>query len=102
MAAISGVLFTLSVGDHIVVSKKVYGGTFRVVEDILPRWGITHDFVDFSDLEAVEHAIQPNTKALYIETPSNPVLSITDIKGVVAIAKRHQLITIADNTFLSK
>lgn len=101
MAAISGVLFTLSAGDHIVVSKKVYGGTFRVVEDILPRWGITHDFVDFSDLEAVEHAIQPNTKALYIETPSNPVLSITDIKGVVAIAKRHQLITIADNTFLS-
>ncbi|ORI95863.1 cystathionine gamma-synthase [Leuconostoc mesenteroides subsp. mesenteroides] len=101
MAAISSVLFTLSAGDHIVVSKHVYGGTFRVLEDILPRWGITHDFVDFSDLAAIEQAIKPETKALYIETPSNPVLNITDIRAVVGIAKKHQLFTIADNTFLS-
>ncbi|MGR8825508.1 trans-sulfuration enzyme family protein [Leuconostoc mesenteroides] len=101
MAAISSVLFTLSAGDHIVVSKHVYGGTFRVLEDVLPRWGVTHDFVDFSDLAAIEQAVKPETKALYIETPSNPVLNITDIRAVVGIAKKHQLFTIADNTFLS-
>lgn len=101
MAAISSVLFTLSAGDHIVVSKHVYGGTFRVLSDVLPRWGITHDFVDFTDLDAIESAIRPETKALYIETPSNPVLNITDIRSVVALAKSHGLITIADNTFLS-
>lgn len=101
MAAISSVLFTLSAGDHIVVSKHVYGGTFRVLEDILPRWGITHDFVDFADVAAVTKAITPNTKALYIETPSNPTLQVTDIKAIVAVAKKHHLLTIADNTFLS-
>ena len=101
MAAISSILFTLSAGDHIIGSKHVYGGTFRVLEDILPHWGITHDFVDFSDLDAIETAIKPETKVLYIETPSNPVLNITDIRAVVKIAKKHQLLTIADNTFLS-
>ncbi|GMA70155.1 cystathionine gamma-synthase [Leuconostoc litchii] len=101
MAAISSVLFTLSAGDHIIVSKHVYGGTFRVLEDILSRWGIRHDFVDFSDLDAIEATIRPETKALYIETPSNPVLNITDIRAVVNIAKKNQLFTIADNTFLS-
>jgi len=101
MAAISSVLFTLSAGDHIVVSKHVYGGTFRLLTDILPRWGITHDMVDFSDLDAVAAAITPATKALYIETPSNPTLHITDITAVVRLAKAHHLFTIADNTFLS-
>ncbi|MDI6667583.1 aminotransferase class V-fold PLP-dependent enzyme [Leuconostoc falkenbergense] len=101
MAAISSVLFTLSAGDHLVVSQHVYGGTFRVLEEILPRWGITHDFVDFADESAIEAAITPKTKALYIETPSNPILHITDIKAVVAIAKAHGLLTIADNTFMS-
>lgn len=101
MAAISSVLFTLSAGDHLVVSKHVYGGTFRVLEDILPRWGITHTFVDFSDVAAVTAAITPATKALYIETPSNPVLQITDIAAIVAVAKQHGLLTIADNTFMS-
>lgn len=101
MAAISSVLFTLSAGDHLVVSKHVYGGTFRVLEDILLRWGITHTFVDFSDVAAVTAAITPATKALYIETPSNPVLQITDIAAIVAVAKQHGLLTIADNTFMS-
>ena len=101
MAAISSVLFTLSSGDHLVVSKHVYGGTFRVLEDILPRWGITHTFVDFSDVAAVTAAITPATKALYIETPSNPVLQITDIAAIVAVAKQQGLLTIADNTFMS-
>lgn len=101
MAAISSVLFTLSAGDHIVVSKHVYGGTFRILSDVLPRWGITHDLVDFSNPDAIQAAIKPETKALYIETPSNPVLKITDIRAVVALAKANHLITIADNTFMS-
>mgnify|MGYP004468242247 CR=1 FL=1 len=101
MAAISSVLSIFSQGDHLLVSKFVYGGTFRILEDVLSRFGITHTFVDPTDLNALEDAIQPNTKAIYIETPSNPVLAVTDIPGVVAIAKAHDLITIADNTFMS-
>lgn len=101
MAAISSVLLTLSKGDHVIASKHVYGGTFRVLTDVLPRFGIEHDLVDFADIAAVEAAIKPNTKYLYIETPSNPVLHITDIRAVVAVAKKHQLVTIADNTFMS-
>lgn len=101
MAAISSVLLTFSQGDHLLVSKFVYGGTFRILEQVLNRFGIDHTFVDLSDTAAIEAAIQPNTKAIYIETPSNPILAVTDIKAVVAIAKAHDLLTIADNTFLS-
>ncbi|MCI2034127.1 MAG: aminotransferase class I/II-fold pyridoxal phosphate-dependent enzyme [Lactobacillus sp.] len=101
MAAIASVLEIFSQGDHLVVTKFVYGGTFRILEDVLSRFGISHTFVDPTDLDALEAAIQPNTKAIYIETPSNPVLAVTDIPAVVAIAKRHDLLTIADNTFMS-
>ena len=101
MAAISSVLLTFSQGDHLIVSKFVYGGTFRILEQVLNRFGIDHTFVDLTDLDAVRAAIQPNTKAIYIETPSNPVLSVTDIPAIVAIAKEKGLLTIADNTFMS-
>ncbi|UOX37237.1 trans-sulfuration enzyme family protein [Weissella cibaria] len=101
MAAISSVLMTFSAGDHIVVTSHVYGGTFRVLTDVLSRFGITHTFVDCGELADVADAILPNTKAIYIETPSNPTLSVTDIAGIVAIAKAHDLLTIADNTFMS-
>jgi cystathionine beta-lyase len=101
MAAISSVLLTFSQGDHLIVSKFVYGGTFRILEQVLNRFGIDHTFVDLTDLDAVRAAIKPNTKAIYIETPSNPVLSVTDIPAIVAIAKEKGLLTIADNTFMS-
>lgn len=101
MAAISSVLLTFSQGDHLIVSKFVYGGTFRILEQVLNRFGIDHTFVDLTDLDAVLAAIKPNTKAIYIETPSNPVLSVTDIPAIVAIAKAKGLLTIADNTFMS-
>jgi cystathionine beta-lyase len=101
MAAISSVLLTFSQGDHLIVSKFVYGGTFRILEQVLNRFGIDHTFVDLTDLDAVLAAIKPNTKAIYIETPSNPVLSVTDIPAIVAIAKEKGLLTIADNTFMS-
>lgn len=101
MAAISSVLFIFSSGDHLVVSKQVYGGTFRILHDVLPRFGITYDLVDFSNIEEIKKAIKPNTKALYIETPANPTLNITDISAVVALAKEQGLLTIADNTFMT-
>ncbi|WP_125572111.1 trans-sulfuration enzyme family protein [Lacticaseibacillus songhuajiangensis] len=101
MAAISSVLLTFSQGDHLIVSKYVYGGTFRILEEVLNRFGIDHTFVDLADLDAVRAAIQPNTKAIYIETPSNPILAVTDIPAIVAIAKEKNLLTIADNTFMS-
>lgn len=101
MAAISSVLMTFSQGDHLIISKYVYGGTFRILEEVLPRFGIKHTFVDLSDLDAVAAAIQPNTKAIYIETPSNPILAVTDIAAVADLAHQHHLIAIADNTFMS-
>ncbi|WP_134644415.1 PLP-dependent transferase [Weissella cibaria] len=101
MVAISSVLMTFSAGDHIVVTMHVYGGTFRVLTDVLSRFGITHTFVDCGELADVANAILPNTKAINIETPSNPTLSVTDIAGIVAIAKAHDLLTIANNTFMS-
>lgn len=101
MSAISAVLLSFSQGDHLVLCKSIYGGTFQLVNEVLNRFGIEVTFVDETDLAAWEEAIQPNTKALYLETPSNPLLQVTDINGVVAIARRHDLLTIIDNTFMT-
>lgn len=101
IAAVTATLMLLSQGDHIVITEDVYGGTYRFVTKVLPRYGITHTFVDFTDLAAIEAAITPATKLLYLETPSNPTLGITDIRGVVEIAKQHQCLTFLDNTFMT-
>jgi cystathionine beta-lyase len=101
MAAISSTLFLFSAGDHLVVSKDCYGGTFRLLNEVLPRMGIQADFVDTTDLAAVEAAIRPQTRAIYVETPSNPTLQVTDLRGVAAIARHHRLLTLVDNTFLT-
>lgn len=101
IAAISASLLTLNAGDHIVVTNEVYGGTYRFITTLLPKYGITHTFADFTDLEAIENAIQPNTKVLFAETPANPLLGITDLHGVVALAKKYELKTFVDNTFMT-
>ena len=101
IAAVSAALMLLSQGDHIVMTEDVYGGTYRFVTKVLPRFGITHTFVDFTDLAAVEAAITPTTKLLYMETPSNPTLGITDIRRVVTLAKQHHCLTFLDNTFMT-
>lgn len=101
IAAVSATLMLLSQGDHIVLTEDVYGGTYRFVTKVLPRFGIKHTFVDFTDLAAVEAAITPTTKLLYMETPSNPTLGITDIRGVVTLAKQHNCLTFLDNTFMT-
>ncbi len=99
MAAITAVMMLFNSGDHIVLTDDVYGGTYRVMNKVLNRIGIESTFVDTTDLEAVRSAIQPNTKALYIETPTNPLLKVTDIKASAQLAKEHGLLTIVDNTF---
>lgn len=101
MAAISSVLLFFQPGDHLVVSQDVYGGTYRVLTTLFRRWGLEVTFVDSSDPEQVEKAVRRNTRALYVETPSNPLLKITDLKAVVEIARRHGLLTIIDNTFMT-
>ncbi|WP_336773860.1 bifunctional cystathionine gamma-lyase/homocysteine desulfhydrase [Paenibacillus sp. MMO-58] len=99
MAAIHTVLSRLGSGDHLLVTDDVYGGTFRIVTRVLARLGIEATFVDTADLDALEQAVRPNTKALLVETPTNPLLKLTDIEAVSAWAKPHGLLFIVDNTF---
>ena len=102
MAAISTTLMSfLSAGDHIVASPDVYGGTYGLLTEELPRFGIETTMTDMRDPAAYEAAIQPNTKILYIETLTNPVLKVCDIPAMVDIAQRHNLLCIIDNTFAS-
>lgn len=101
MAATSSVLSIFASGDHIVVCEDVYGGTYRIVNTLFNRFNLKVSFVDASKLEAIRSAITPETKAIFLETPSNPLLKITDLRGVVEIAKEKNLITIIDNTFMS-
>lgn len=98
-AAIHAVFSLFSAGDHIIIGNDVYGGTFRLVNKVLKRFGLEFSVVDTRDLTAIESAIQANTKAIYFETPTNPLLKITDIAAVTDIAKKHDLKTIVDNTF---
>lgn len=93
-------IFSLfSKGDHIVVGDDVYGGTYRLIDKVLKRLGLTFTIVDTSSLEAIEGAIQRDTKAIFLETPTNPLLKITDIQAVAEISKKHKIISIVDNTF---
>jgi len=101
IAAISSAFMLLSSGDHIVITEDVYGGTFRFVTEVLPRFGIEHSFADFTDIRAIASAIQSNTKLIYMETPSNPCLGITDIAAVVELAKSNDCFTFLDNTFMT-
>lgn len=101
MAAISSVLSIFSAGDHIVICEDVYGGTYRITAKVLSRFNIEFTFVDASNLENIRSAIKDNTKGIFLETPSNPLLKITDLKGAISIAKEKDLIVIVDNTFMS-
>lgn len=99
MAAITAVIQLFSAGDHIIATDDVYGGTFRVMTKVLNRFNLEVTFVDTSDLDTVKNAVKPNTKAIYVETPTNPLLKITDIQAVSEIAKENNLKLIVDNTF---
>lgn len=101
MAAISSAFMLLSAGDHVLVSEDVYGGTFRFVTEVLPRFGISYSFVDMTDLSEMAAAFQENSKVVYIETPSNPVMKITDIEIAAKLAKANDCLTFVDNTFMT-
>jgi cystathionine beta-lyase len=101
MAAISSALLIFSAGDHLVVCDDVYGGTYRVLTSILNRLGISSTFVDATDLSAIAAAIRTETKGIYLETPSNPLLKVTDLAGVAKLARSLGIITLVDNTFMT-
>jgi cysteine-S-conjugate beta-lyase len=101
MAAIASTFMIFAPGDHLVVCEDVYGGTFRLLSTLLAGWGLTVSFVDATSQEAIKAAIRPSTKALYLETPSNPLIKIIDLPAAVALAKEHKLLTIVDNTFMT-
>ncbi|WP_281199983.1 bifunctional cystathionine gamma-lyase/homocysteine desulfhydrase [Staphylococcus schleiferi] len=101
MAAISAVLMLLDQGDHIIVGSDVYGGTYRAMTKVFTRYGIEFDFVNTTDVKNIEAKINDQTKMLFIETPSNPLLRVTDIQAVSELAKQHQLLTVVDDTFMT-
>ena len=100
MAAITYTILALAhAGDHVVAASTIYGGTFNLLKEILPRYGITTTFVDIDNLEEVEAAIKDNTKLVLIETLGNPVINIPDIEKIAEIAHKYQIPLVADNTF---
>lgn len=101
LAAITCCIHLFRGGDHVIVSEDLYGGTFRLFDNIYRGYGIETTFVDTSNLQEVEKAVKENTKGILIETPSNPSLRITDIRAISKIAKSNNLIFIVDNTFLT-
>jgi len=99
MAAETTVMHLLKAGDHVISGDDVYGGTYRLFERVMKDFGLEFTFLRMDDRRRIEEAIRPNTRMIWIETPSNPLLNIVDIEVVVDIAKRHNLVTVADNTF---
>lgn len=101
MAAITAVLSLFKTGDRIIISSNVYGGTFRVLNKVFNNFGITYSIEDTTNLRALEDKIAPDVKAIFVESPANPLLTITDLAAVSALAKRHGILSIVDNTFMT-
>jgi len=100
-AAADAVMKLLNPGDHVVCADDVYGGTYRLFELVLKRYGIEYSWIDMTDAASVKSAMKPNTKMVWIETPTNPLLNLVDISAVAALAKASGAITVVDNTFAS-
>ena len=102
LAAIATILELLDVGDHVIATDDLYGGSFRLFDKVRKRSsGLQFSFVDLSDVKAIEAAIRPQTKMIWIETPTNPLLRLVDLAAIAGLAKRKKLLTVADNTFAS-
>ena len=100
MAAINTVVDILNAGDHVIAADDLYGGTFRLFDKIKTRTAnLSFSFVNMDNLENIEAAILPNTRMIWVETPTNPMLKLADLRKIAALAKRHGIITVADNTF---
>lgn len=101
LAAMDCIAHTLSPGDHVICGDDVYGGTFRLFDKVIQRFGIQFTFADLSDLKKVEKLFTPKTKLLWLETPTNPMLKIFDIRALTALARRRGALSVVDNTFMS-
>ncbi|MBU6152952.1 MAG: cystathionine gamma-synthase [Bdellovibrionales bacterium] len=101
LATIDTLLHTLKSGDHVICSDDVYGGTFRLFDKVLRRFGLDFTFMDLTDLSKVKAAFRPNTRMLWIESPTNPMLKIFDIKALATLAREKDVLSIVDNTFMS-
>ena len=101
MAAITTLAMLLSAGDHTIVSDNTYGGTFRVFDKVMRKLGLEFSYVDTSDPELVRAAMRPTTKMIFIETPTNPVMRLTDISAMAEIAREQGVLVVVDNTFMS-
>ena len=101
MAAVGSALALLKSGDHLIAPEDLYGGSWRYISGVLPQQGIEASFVDTTDLAAIEGAIRPNTRGIFLETPSNPLFKITDLAAVAQLARSRGLLTFLDNTFMT-
>ena len=101
LASIDTICHTLKSGDHVICSDDVYGGTYRLFDKVLTRFNLEFTFMDLSDVAAVEKAIKPNTKMLWIESPTNPMLKIFDIQALTTMARSKNILSVVDNTFMS-
>ena len=101
MAAITAVIHLLESGDHVVVSEDVYGGTRRLFEGLMRRFGLEFSWVDTTDLARIEDAMRPSTRMIFVETPTNPTMRLVDLQGASAVAGRHRARLVVDNTFMT-
>ncbi|WP_409288725.1 trans-sulfuration enzyme family protein [Peribacillus sp. SCS-37] len=101
MAAITSILLLFKPNDHLVVSDDLYGGTYRILEEVFSHYGITATYVDTSSIEAITSAVKENTKGLFIETPTNPLMKVTDLKAALSFAKEKGILSVVDNTFMT-
>ena len=101
MAASTAAISLFKSGDKIIISSNVYGGTFRVLDAIFKNFGITYSIEDTSDLKSLEKKIDENVKAIWVESPANPLLTVTDLEGVARLAKKKNILSIVDNTFMT-
>src|SRR5690606_21653996 len=100
MGAITAVLMQLcKQNDHIIASRTIYGGTYAFLKNFLPKFGVEIDFVDITDLDKIQSLVKPNTKVIYLETVSNPLLEVADIPAIVKIGKAKDIKVVVDNTF---
>lgn len=101
MSATDAVLKLVKAGDHVILGDNTYGGTFRLFDKVLKNYGIEFDLVDTTDISKVEMAFKPNTKMVFVETPTNPIMSVTDLQAVAEVSRAHGAKTVCDNTFMS-
>ncbi len=101
MAAITAVLSLFRAGDRILISSNVYGGTYRVLDKVFSAFDLHYAIVNTEDLQALDRAVQPDVKAILVESPANPLMTVTDLAGVAETAKRHGILSIVDNTFMT-